>query len=277
MLRFRNLLTLLSNQTSNVDRLFAIWQDLHDVPGAQDPYVSQQVTAGGTFITSANATEDVRTPLAPFYQNGADFWDSAGVRTTHIFGYAYPETQDWLHGGDAAAYRESIVEALKSTYPEGSFAELVRAERAGSAAPARLLRARAETLAQVAQADAPASTATLLQVADQKKKVTSAPPAAADRAPPPPTIASPPPASSVIRVPSVQLPADRNLAKLAPANQYLEWLVNLRVQKYVLGGDFTVHVFLGPVEEDSTVLYPVSPYHVGTFSTFGQKEDTQVS
>lgn len=62
-----------------------------------------------------------------------------------------------------------------------------------------------------------------------------------------------------------------------PADKYLEWLVNLKAQKHVLGGDFTVHIFLGPVEEDNILLYPTSPNHVGTFSTFGQKEFTQVS
>ncbi len=246
-----------------MDRLFAIWQGLHDLPSARDPYVSSQVTATGTFITTARTREDSKTPLAPFYKDSANFWDSEGVRTTKIFGYAYPETQDWLYG-NGAAYRASIVENLRRVYSEGSFVELVRADKAGSADASRLLRDRAETLLQVAKADAPSNTVTLLQVADQR-----APPAEGVR-----PIAD---ISAPVSIPSVELPADRDLGKLVPSDRYLEWLVNIKAQKYVLGGDFTVHVFLGPVEEDNSVLYPASPNHVGTFSTFGQDEDTSVS
>ena len=233
------------------------------MPGATDPYVSRQVTSWGTFITSAGSTEDGKTPLAPFYKDNTSFWDSAGVRTTKIFGYVYPETREWLYSS-GTAYRASIVENLKSIYPEGSFAEMVRAEKAGSTEPSRLLRSRADTLAQVAQADAPADTVTLLQVAEQKS-----PPA--EGVHPIAEISDKP-----IAVPNVQLPDGRDLKKLVPSNKYLEWLVNIKAQKYVLGGDFTVHIFLGPVEEDHSILYPASPNHVGTFSTFGQKEDTRV-
>ena len=226
-----------------MDRLFAIWQGLHDVPGATDPYVSRQITSWGTFITSAGTAEDGKTPLAPFYKDNTNFWDSAGVRTTKIFGYAYPETRDWLYNSDTA-YRASIVDNLKRIYPEGSFAELVRAEKAGSEEPSRLLRSRAETLAQVSQAKAPSNTVTLLQVADQKS--------------PPPEDVQPIAelAGNPIAVPSVQIPDGRDLKKLVPSDKYLEWLVNIKAQKYVLGGDFTVHVFLGPVEEDYSILYP---------------------
>lgn len=147
---------------------------------------------------------------------------------------------------------------------------MVRAEKAGSAVPSRLLRDRAETLSQVAQADAPSNTATLLQVADNK-----APPAQPSAPPPPPFPVGE--SAPVTKIPSIRLPDDRDLKKLVPSNKYLEWLVNIKAQKYVLGGDFTVHVFLGPVEEDSPILYPASPNHVGTFSTFGQKEGTRVS
>ncbi|OTB03798.1 hypothetical protein M426DRAFT_12300 [Hypoxylon sp. CI-4A] len=236
----------------NIDRLFAIWQGLHDVPGATDPYVSRQVSVEGTYITEANTYEDVKTPLAPFYKDSTNFWDSEGVRTTKTFGYAYPETQDWLYNNDAK-YRESIVENLKKIYPEGSFAELVRAEKAGSTQPSSLLRSRAKTLLQVTKAEALTNATTLLQVADQKFTRDGLTP---------------------ITIPQVDLPTNRDIKKLVPSNKYLEWLVNIRSQKHILGGDFTVHVFLGPVEEDNLALYSVSPNHVGTFSTFGQNENT---
>lgn len=247
--------------------MLAIWQGLHDVPGASDPYVSRQATLReGTLITKPGGQEDAKTPLAPFYKSTTDFWDSDGVRSTKTFGYAYPETEDWEYSS-SAEYRASIVENLKSLYSEGSLAELVRAEKAGSPEPSNLLRARAETLAQVAKADAPSNTATLLQVVDQKN-----PP---EKSVPPITKALVP--STPVKVPDVKLPEGRNLKKLVPSDKYLEWLVNLKAQKHVLGGDFTVHIFLGPVEEDNILLYPTSPNHVGTFSTFGQKEFTQVS
>jgi tyrosinase len=65
------------------------------------------------------------------------------------------------------------------------------------------------------------------------------------------------------------------LRDLAPKNTYLEWLVNVKALKHAINGALTVHVFLGPIEEDDVLLWPASPNHVGTFATFGQGPDTR--
>lgn len=64
------------------------------------------------------------------------------------------------------------------------------------------------------------------------------------------------------------------LRDLAPNNEYLEWLVNIKAQRHALGGKFSVHVFLNAVEEDNVALWHMSPHHVGSFVPFGQSDDT---
>ena len=234
---------------------------MHDFAGgATDRYVTEQINNWGTYITEKDASEDANTPLVPFYRDNTNFWDSEGVRSTTAFGYVYPETQNpqKLAG---ANYRQGIIDALRRIYPNGSLADLVRRDRAGSNAPVRMFRARAQTLAQVTAADAPTNAVTLMSVVSQ------ATPQAA-------------PAAQVVQelpkieVPPVQLREDQDLKKIVPSNIYLEWLVEIKSQKHAMGGEFTVHVFLGPVEEDNPALYPISPNHVGTFSTFGTGQDT---
>ncbi|EXL93239.1 hypothetical protein FOIG_13653 [Fusarium odoratissimum NRRL 54006] len=53
-------------------------------------------------------------------------------------------------------------------------------------------------------------------------------------------------------------------------------LVNIKAVKHALGGQYLIHIFLGPVPpKESTCLYAVSPNHVRTFSPLGQ--DTKTS
>lgn len=210
--------------------------------------------------------EKSTSPLVPFYRDNTNFWDSDTARYTSTFGYVYPETQNpqKLPGPD---YRKAIVQELKRRYPAGSFADLIRRDRAGSVAPARMLAARAQTLAQVTAVKAPTSAATLIQLMSQT-------------APKPDLTAQTPAAQVVQEVPKIEVPhveirKEEDLKKLVPADKYLEWLVNIKAEKHALDGKFTVHVFLGPVEETDPALYPISPNHVGTFSTFGSDRDTE--
>ena len=70
-------------------------------------------------------------------------------------------------------------------------------------------------------------------------------------------------------------PSKPFIHKLAPDNKYLEWLTNIKAEKHTLEGDYTVHIFLGPADDEPNVaLWPVAPTHVGTFSPFGQSRDT---
>ncbi|KAI4914795.1 hypothetical protein J4E90_004829 [Alternaria incomplexa] len=63
---------------TNVDRLLAIWQDLHP-----DSFVESHVNPWPTFATAPYSEADENTP--------GDFWTSASVRDHTVFGSTYPE------------------------------------------------------------------------------------------------------------------------------------------------------------------------------------------
>lgn len=187
------------------------------------------------------------------------FWKSSEVRDTAAFGYAYPETMHWEHK-NPALYRADINKRLRSLYPSGSLANMVVATRKGIEGPDAELRKRATKLIQVKEAEAPNTALTALSLAHH-----------AD-----PTVAKE--LQSILpkfEVPEVDISEKLSVAKLVKGQTYLEWLVNIKAVKHALGGQYGVHIFLGPVpDEELTTLYVVSPYHVGTFSPFGQDEET---
>jgi tyrosinase len=182
-----------------------------------------------------------------------------------VFGYAYPETQSW-NFKSPEAYRKDIVKRISTLYQTGSLSSMIIASKAGDQGPENKLRKRAERLAQVEAVTEPSTTVTmlsLLHAVSQTEESVVAKTSLANALPP-------------IQVPSVQIPDGRSLVSLTKNNTYLEWLVNIKAQKHTLGGEYLVHIFLGPVQEDeSTILYSVSPYHVGTFSPLGQPEETK--
>jgi tyrosinase len=251
---------------TNIDRLISIWQGLHDAPpNKEKSWVTTKPSLGGTWVTSPSRDEGLDTPLAPFYKDAENFWDSSDVRNTSVFGYAYPETKSW-NFKSPEDYREDIVRQINTLYQTGSISNMITASRAGDKQPEIKLRKRAERLAQVEAVPESPTTVTLLsliQATSQTEASEVSETSLASALPP-------------IQVPSVQIPEDRSLNSLAKNNTYLEWLVNIKAQKHMLEGEYLVHVFLGPVQEDeSTILYSVSPYHVGTFSPLGQPEETK--
>lgn len=182
-----------------------------------------------------------------------------------MFGYAYPETKSW-NFDSPEEYRKDLVKQISTLYQTGSVSSMILASRAGDPQPEIKLRKRAERLAQVEAVPESSTTMTMLSLlqAISQTKESEVPEMSFASALPP------------IQVPSVQIPDGRSLISLAKDNTYLEWLVNIKAQKHTLGGEYLVHVFLGPVQEDeSTILYSVSPYHVGTFSPLGQPEETR--
>jgi tyrosinase len=64
------------------------------------------------------------------------------------------------------------------------------------------------------------------------------------------------------------------LKALAPENEYLEWLVNIKAERHAMGGNFSVHIFLDAVQENDVALWPLSPHYVGSFVPFGQASET---
>ncbi|KAK6610608.1 hypothetical protein H4I96_02206 [Botrytis cinerea] len=91
-----------------IDRCFAIWQTLNP-----DSYVSPREASYSTFTMTAGTTQDVSTPLKPFYDaGGKNFYTSSNVVSTESFGYAYPET---LQGGNTTAQAIKAINLLYGT------------------------------------------------------------------------------------------------------------------------------------------------------------------
>ncbi|KAJ4313585.1 hypothetical protein N0V84_009342 [Fusarium piperis] len=236
---------------TNIDRLLAVWQSLREDLDKEDAWVTDQ-EGGGNWAVPEGGIEGNETPLLPFYKTADKavpitdkFWKSSQVQDTANFGYAYPETMHWEHT-DPALYRASIKDKLRFLYPSGSLANIVVARREGSERPDAELMKRATKLVQVKEAEAPNTALTALSLSHK-----------AD-----PTVAK-------------ELETILPKFKVPEGQTYLEWLVNIKAVKHALGGQYGVHIFLGPVPgEERTTLYIVSPYHVGTFSPFGQEEET---
>ncbi|ENH75899.1 Tyrosinase [Fusarium oxysporum f. sp. cubense race 1] len=246
---------------TNIDRLVSIWEGLHANPKDPKAWVTTKVSELGNWTTAPNAEEGLATPLAPFYKDTNSFWTSDDVRDTVKFGYAYPETKSWTFN-NSDDYRKAIHEQLEALYPTGSLATMIVANNAGDPKPEKTLRTRAQKFARVTKIEEPTTAVTALSIdksvsqLDGRSELVDALPE--------------------VEVPKVKVPEDRSLRKLVPENNYLEWLVNIKAVKHTLGGEYLVHIFLGPVPpEESTCLYAVSPNHVGTFSPLGQ--DTKTS
>ncbi|KAF5875638.1 putative tyrosinase protein [Botrytis fragariae] len=91
-----------------IDRCFAIWQTLNP-----DSYVTPREASYSTFTMTAGTTQDVSTPLKPFYNaDGNNFYTSSDVISTESFGYAYPET---LQGGNTTAQAIKAINLLYGT------------------------------------------------------------------------------------------------------------------------------------------------------------------
>ncbi|KAI1057476.1 hypothetical protein LB507_011584 [Fusarium sp. FIESC RH6] len=252
---------------ANIDRLLAIWQVLHGnaVPKikSNDPWVTPRTADGNNWLTKKDMIEDENTPLLPFYENNtrADqdkFWKSSQVHDTARFGYAYPETLDDTLGNSMASI-EKIKAKLREKYASASLANMAFVKRSGDSKPDEILQQRAAKLTQIHDAKAPNTTQTALalnpDIPDEVKSLL-------------PEIEFKP-------IESINIPKELSVLDLIKDNTYLEWLVNIKAEKHAFGGQYTVHVFVGDFPEDeSPALYGTSPFHVGTFSPFGQGSDT---
>ncbi|KAI2638091.1 Di-copper centre-containing protein [Xylaria nigripes] len=74
---------------ANVDRIFAIWQAIHN-----DTYVVPTAAVYASHTQKQGDIEDVQTPLKPFFANGTSFWTSDMVRNPEVFGYTYSEVHN---------------------------------------------------------------------------------------------------------------------------------------------------------------------------------------
>ncbi|KAF7507389.1 hypothetical protein GJ744_010448 [Endocarpon pusillum] len=215
---------------TNIDRLFAIWQAIHD-NDKPETYVESAKNSGrgGNFTTAQDEEENIETPLKPFNRTASqpvvdsDYWKAKDVRKTKTFGYCYPETEKWEITSNKEVARKEVIRQIDVLYPAGSLANIIREKTKGRMASENLLASRAETIAQV---------------------------------------------------PLKQLKIERQVEDLAPESKYLEWITNLKAKKHALGETFNVHVFLGQITQEDSVLWYADENHVGAFTVLGQPVET---
>jgi len=228
---------------TNIDRLFAIWQALHDDPISNPTFVESSADSDGTRVIVKGPNQNKDTPLAPFNASEKidDFWTSTAVKDTKKFGYTYPETRDWVY-----KTTEDIKCQLSSLYSHGSLSTMFNKPSIKSDT---VSRARLHAVA--AQIPLPTPTLESVQIADFKIQEEIEQKAA-----------------------SIQIPTDRDLKDLVIDNKYLEWLVDIKAEKHASNGDFVVHVFLGRPQDANPALYILDLNHVAAFSTLGQDRKT---
>ncbi|KAF7532664.1 hypothetical protein G7054_g7781 [Neopestalotiopsis clavispora] len=238
---------------TQVDRLFAIWQALHDDP-----------RSAATYVTARPAAE--ARPAALGVVKGS-FGRPRASAPPRRFGYVYPETRDWVF-----PKREDVARELKRLYQSASLGNIVASTGAAFDASVKNLKIRAEAhVAAAGAAKVPAtakpSNGNVPEMAVQAEKKPAQVPIAA---------AAPAPAAN--SAPSSKHPngvGSRDIKKLISSdNKYLEWLVNIRAEKAELDGNYVVHIFLGDPDDAHPLLYPTNHAHVGVVATFGQGSGT---
>lgn len=247
----------------NIDRLFTIWQALHesDQPTA---YVEERPVPGSTFAKGPDFKENQKTPLWPFRktvegQGDAPWWNSVDSRRTEPFGYSYEETLGWKYPGTPAD-RARLIKKIDTMYinlPAIAKQSVRKVANAGEeilpqAALLKSLAVEKEQVSISAEGAEPVSQIKLMQQVDAKL----------------------PPAETLLESYSgPDQPYFRDL--LAKDSSYREWLVNVKIKKHAKGGKAVVHFFLGdPPPAGLAKLWPYTPYHVGAFVALGQDTDT---
>ena len=97
---------------SNVDRLIAIWQILHEESWFDGSDLRDKDM--GTFGIKKSHYDKPLDPLRPFHKNlNGDYWTSADVREVTALGYTYPELEKWKYVKDDGSYdRAKHISAL---------------------------------------------------------------------------------------------------------------------------------------------------------------------
>jgi tyrosinase len=239
---------------SNIDRLFAIWQGLHDDRSAKS-WVTPLAAGWPNWTTEAGTIEDMNTKLYPFRPSARDKEDwytsentegPNSVKRTEAFGYTYPETASLTYPV-LEEPRKALFKRVSDIYP--SPPREIRRSRAGISEAGAMFLPQAKVLERIEKEKVAATHSQLVQLSEKL------------------------PEPEVLLQQS--LGSEKPFLKdLAPKNEYLEWLVNIKAERHSLGGNYSVHVFLNDVQEDNVALWPVSPHHVGSFMPFGQSSNT---
>jgi tyrosinase len=87
-------------RSSNVDRLFAMYQSTHP----ERTFSPQNIANNGNVFLEDGQVVDGDTQLLPFRKPGtSSFWTTNDVTDTRVFGYTYPETGSGHDTGAAVA------------------------------------------------------------------------------------------------------------------------------------------------------------------------------
>lgn len=231
---------------TNIDRLYAIWQALHEDDHKEETFVTTQSAGRGSFAVLPGDKEGIDTPLYPFRDTESSWYTSRKVKRTEPFGYAYPETAG-LNYPTSDSAKETLIKVIQKIYPDLS--DMIRESKDENPEAGMDLLPQAKVLKEIAVKKLPATTHEMMNL--------------------------------VSKLPNTQALLKNSIGDskpyirdLAPDNKYLEWLINISAPKHALDGTFTVHTFLGPVDEEQVYLWPASPHHVGTFAPLGQPGNT---
>ncbi|KAK1759632.1 Di-copper centre-containing protein [Echria macrotheca] len=93
----------------NVDRLISLWQAIH----YDTPMFTVAGRTNGEFSTASGSNITADSPLKPFFDKNLNFYSSNSVSDIRVFGYTYPEIDDWSRTPDVSAnFVRSRVNAL---------------------------------------------------------------------------------------------------------------------------------------------------------------------
>ncbi|KAK6957307.1 hypothetical protein Daesc_000090 [Daldinia eschscholtzii] len=80
---------------SNVDRMIAIWQILHDDSWFDPNDIRNE--DNGTYSIKRGHMDKPDDPLRPFHKEGGQYWTSSDVREVTALGYTYPGLEKWKY------------------------------------------------------------------------------------------------------------------------------------------------------------------------------------
>lgn len=117
---------------ANVDRLWAMWEELYPQEKVLNPAYDSQ----GTFAISPGTKIDGESPLLPFYGPGQSDFTSANVIDCETFGYTYPELSSSGSTEDRRRQMASIVNRMYGPDSGDGGRDVVTPSIPGPTAPA---------------------------------------------------------------------------------------------------------------------------------------------
>lgn len=117
---------------ANVDRLWAMWEELYPQEKVLNPAYDSQ----GTFAISPGTKIDGESPLLPFFGPGKSDFTSANVIDCETFGYTYPELSSSGSSEDRRRQMASIVNRMYGPDSDDGGRDVVTPSIPGPTAPA---------------------------------------------------------------------------------------------------------------------------------------------